>query len=70
MQVYLSFYVVLVPPVMKGLIRFMFMTTLSTLLAFLKRLVAHYMVRGTWRICLTEIPVEKHLRLSDYSNQI
>ena len=30
MQVYLSLYVVLVPPVMKRLIRFMFMTTLST----------------------------------------
>ena len=25
---------------------------------------------STWRICLTEIPEEKHLRLSDYLNQI
>ena len=25
---------------------------------------------STWHICLIEIPKEKHLRLSDYLNQI
>ena len=46
MQVCLSLYGVLVPPVVKGLIRSMFMATLSalqeTIKNKIKRLVAHY----------------------------